>query len=303
MTGAMIQTIMLRGLPTRVVRSDLNHPVVQGNKLWKLKYHLIEAQKRSVKTLVTFGGAYSNHLVAMAYAASESGLASIGVVRGDELAMCPERWSHTLREAEAHGMVLHFVSRSDYRLKTNSEQVKLLLSSLDNPVVVPEGGSGPLAIKGVAEYIAEILETLVELPTHIFCPVGTGATLAGLIQAVDHLLWDCQILGVPVLKGLHGVKDDINQWLDEDEKLCRWLLLDQYHFGGYAKSTNHLRDFAIEFQQKYHIPLDKVYNAKSFYALNDWIKEGHISADDRPLVIHTGGLQGGVFGENDEFSN
>ncbi len=291
----VVEKINIHGVTVSVVRDDLNHPIVQGNKLRKLKYHLLEAKSLGIKTLVTFGGAYSNHLVATAYAAREAGFQSVGVVRGDELDKRPDLWSHTLQVAAGYDMSFLFVNRSDYRLKIEAEPVRTLLAQSPYKYVIPEGGSGVLAVKGVAELVDEWMAESIK-PSHVFCPVGTGGTLAGVIAGMAKHKLCCNILGTVVLKGLHGVKDDIKQLLGVHDGEVDWRLLNRYHFGGYAKHTSELAEFSIEFEQKHQIKLDKIYNSKSFFALTDMIEKGEITTEDKPLIIHTGGLQGGTFG-------
>ncbi len=299
----LVESFVCQNISCQVFRSDLNHPVIQGNKWYKLKYAIQKALDDKVSTLLTFGGAHSNHLLATAFAAKEAGLHVVGVVRGDELADRPDLWSRTLIQSKAHGMALVFVSRSDYRLKERSEPVQIQLQQHPNHMLINEGGTGPLAVKGVVDMMHDMAAQLTNPPTHLFCPVGTGGTLAGVVEGVAQLGWACQVCGVGVLKGLHGVKGDVLQWLTPAAGETEWSVLDQYHHGGYAKSTPALRQFAVDFQQTHGIPLDKIYNAKSFYAMNDWIKQGRISNHDRPMIIHTGGLQGGTFGATDEPSH
>ena len=287
------ETINILGVAVKVKREDLNHQVVQGNKLRKLKYNFIHANKHNFKTIVTFGGAYSNHLLATAYAAKCCGFASVGVVRGSELANTPSIWSETLNRCQQLGMQLEFVTRKAYRVKNASSEIKYLLSQLDHPFVIPEGGSNELALKGMAEMLVELAQQTSE-PTHIICPVGTGGTLAGLVQGVLSVNWQCKVLGVAVLKGLHDVENQVNQWLGSIEKQAPYEILSEYHGGGYAKNNPELVGFCLAFEQQHQIKLDKVYNSKSFYALAQLIKTGQITTKDRPLIVHTGGLQGGV---------
>ncbi len=289
-----IQSIELAGYEVLVKRDDLNHPLVQGNKLRKLKYNLQAAQQQACHTLVTFGGAYSNHLLATAYAAKQCGFKSIGVVRGNELANQPGIWSETLSNCQQFGMQLKFVSRADYRLKSASEPFSQIWSELDRPFLIPEGGSNQLAIKGVAELVNEIAEQCHPPPSHLICPLGTGGTLAGLALGVAQQNWECKVVGVAVLKGLHSVKSDLDQWLVEVDKKVDCTVLDDFHGGGYAKNTPELIRFSIAFAQQHGFKLDKIYNSKSFYALAQLLKNQQITAKDRPLIIHTGGLQGGA---------
>ncbi len=287
------QTIRVSGVEVVVKRDDLNHDVVQGNKFRKLKYNFIHANNKGHKTIVTFGGAYSNHLLATAYAAKACGFKVVGVVRGNELEHNPAIWSETLYRCKQLGMQLAFVSRSAYREKTENNEVKLLLSKLNQPLVIPEGGSNHRALQGMAELVVELKQQTHE-PTHIICPVGTGGTLAGLVQGVAALNWRCKVIGVGVLKGLHDVKKDVNQWLEGVNNAAGYDILDDFHAGGYAKNSEELIRFSVAFEQQHQIRLDKIYNSKSFYAMAQLIKSGQITAADRPLIIHTGGLQGGV---------
>src|SRR5690606_22130935 len=250
------------------------------------------------KTLITFGGAYSNHLVATAYAAKVNGFSSVGVVRGDELAARPDCWSSTLRQCQDYGMQLKFINRSNYRLKQNSPIVQEILTTIEGPFIIPEGGSNLAAIKGVAEWVIEMGQQLNATPSHIICPVGTGGTLAGIIVGCARNQWPCQVIGISVLKCLHSVKYDINQWLsfciDNENERLKWQINHQFHGGGYAKLKPEMIQFSRQFKRDYGIDLDKIYNVKSFYALDDLISQGEIKTNDRPLIIHTGGLQGGV---------
>lgn len=288
------QIIQILGVDVVIKRDDLNHDIVQGNKLRKLKYNILKAKQENAGAVVTFGGAYSNHLIATAFAAKESGLNAIGFVRGHELAEHTSNWSDTLNRCHRYGMQLIFLTRSEYRLKEKSQQVLNVVSSLKRPYVIPEGGSNRLALRGMAEMIEELSWQVKEQPTHIICPVGTGGTLAGLVQGVNKQQWHCKVLGVAVLKGLQDIKKQLKQWLGSDEKLPEYQVLDQYDGGGYAKNSQELIGFGIAFEQKTGIQLDKIYNTKSFYALAQLIKSGEITANDRPMIINTGGLQGGV---------
>lgn len=288
------QLIEMLGVRVMVKREDLNHPIVQGNKLWKLKYNLNAAQQQNAETVVTFGGAYSNHLLACAYAANQKGLQSVGVVRGDELQDNQAVWSETLHRCQEYGMRLIFVNRKQYRAKHNSRPVQQLLSTLKNVFVIPEGGSNQLAVAGVAAWVDKISEQLKQVPSHVICPVGTGGTLAGLIVGVTAHQWDSHVIGVAVLKATESEQKNVIQWISHLAETTTWELNGEFHGGGYAKSTPEMIRFGVSFTQQHDIPLDKIYNIKSFYALAQLIKSGQITARDHPLIIHTGGLQGGV---------
>ncbi|MFC3195107.1 1-aminocyclopropane-1-carboxylate deaminase/D-cysteine desulfhydrase [Marinicella sediminis] len=289
-----VEPIDVLGVRVLVKREDLNHPVVQGNKRRKLKYNLIKASHNPGQTVLTFGGAYSNHLLATAFAAQEQQLKAIGVVRGDELQHNHAIWSDTLYHCQRLGMVLTFISRSEYRQKEQGQTVKAMLRTTPDILVIPEGGSNDLAVKGVAELVTEI-DLQGHQPSHLICPVGTGGTLAGLVRGVGETGWNCEVIGVAVLKGLQTVNQDITQWLAGHKAARSWRVLHDYHCGGYAKSVPELARFSVAFAQQQGFELDKIYNSKAFYALAQMIKSGQLTAHDQPMIIHTGGLQGGTF--------
>lgn len=284
----------MSGVAVWVKREDLNHPIVQGNKLRKLKYNLIQAQQQNCRSLITFGGAFSNHLLAVAFAAKQHGFKSVGVVRGDELKNHPQKWSKTLNQAAKYGMQLHFISRSEYRKKQHSETFQKILSNTEQAYLLPEGGSNPLAVQGMAEMVDELL-TQMPPPEAVFCPLGTGASCAGIICGLAAQEINCKVYATAVLKGLHSVKDDIKQWTKHIKNPPKWQILHNYHCGGYAKSNSNLRKFSTDFTAKHDIPLDKIYNAKSFFALQNLIDQHIIKPKQSIAIIHTGGLQGGVF--------
>ncbi|MCW8869556.1 MAG: pyridoxal-phosphate dependent enzyme [Proteobacteria bacterium] len=293
-----VERIQWRGVTVRVKREDRNHPIVQGNKLHKLKYNLMAAKQQKAKTLVTFGGAYSNHLLATAFVAQQAGLNATGVVRGEELKHAEEQWSETLNQCRQLGMRLEFVSRADYRLKQQSEPIQHLLRDLGSYFIIPEGGSNPAAVQGVSEWLESIKEQFKLAPSHLICPVGTGGTLAGIIAGCGKNHWDCQIIGVAVLKGLQSVKYDVNQWLKQSNPGLKrspdWSITSDYCGAGYARLSADMKQFGARFKTQHGIALDKIYNVKSFFALDNMLKKGLIKSHHRPMIIHTGGLQGGI---------
>ena len=262
-----------------IKREDLTHPEISGNKYRKLKYNFIEAEKQGFKKLITFGGAFSNHIAATAYAAQRFGFQSIGIIRGQELAT--QDLNPTLQTAQDFGMQLHFVSRAEYRLRHEVEYLQQLQQQYPQAFIIPEGGSNSLAIQGTQEILSpDDLENY----DVICCAVGTGGTLAGIIESSsDHQ----HILGFSALKG-DFLKQDIQQWTDKSN----WSLTDAYCGGGYAKTTPELLKFIQNFEQKYQIPLEHIYTGKMIMGLLDLIQHNHFPAHTRILAIHTGGLQG-----------
>ena len=269
-------------LPIDVLRLDLLHPVVSGNKWFKLSCHLQQAREENIDTIVTFGGAFSNHIVATAAAAQMEGLKSIGIIRGEE----PSLLSHTLKKAMEFGMSLFFTSRTAYQQKKIPHEV-IAQFGKDKLLVIPEGGYGSLGKLG-AEEIIELVP--IHQYTHIMLAVGTGTTLSGLVEkASTHQ----KIVGVPVLKNATSLRSEINALLSQ-EKQNAFSLIEDYHFGGYAKKTPELLSFMNHFYEITGIPTDFLYTAKTFYAVIDLFKKNYFNSGDKILLIHTGGLQGNL---------
>lgn len=269
-----------------VKREDLLHPHISGNKFRKLKYNILEAKKLQKKALLTFGGAFSNHIAATAAAGKEYGFATIGVIRGEEL-VNKIGDNPTLMFAQQCGMQLKFVTRDEYRLKTDAEFIKKLEAEFGDFYLVPEGGTNELAVKGCEE----ILLPEDQWFTHVACAVGTGGTISGLIRSAFP---GQEVLGFPALKG-EGLSDDICKFVPQRN----WRLVTDYHFGGYGKVTEELIVFINDFFDKTGIPLDPVYTGKLFFGVIDLIHKGYFPDNSHILLIHTGGLQG-IAGMNRE---
>jgi 1-aminocyclopropane-1-carboxylate deaminase len=267
------------GIRLLIKREDQNHPFVSGNKWWKLKYNLEEALKTGEATLLTLGGSYSNHIYATAAAAHELGFKSIGIIRGEEtLPLNP-----TLSFAKASGMQLHYVSREAYRNKAEASFIEQLHNQFGDFYLIPEGGTNELAVNGCAEFAKQINK---ETEFNYLClPVGTGGTIAGMIEGLDE---SKKIIGFPVLKGAQFLEEEIKKYTSKKN----WKLVYDYHFGGYAKVTNELMEFMNEFENQFSIPLDPIYTAKMMFGIMDLIKKNFFEAGSTILVIHTGGLQG-----------
>lgn len=282
------------GIRLLVKREDLNHPAVSGNKWWKLKYNLLEAQKTGA-TLLTFGGAYSNHIYATAAACAQCNIGSIGIIRGE--AVLP--LNPTLRFAADHGMRLHYLNRSAYREKHTAHFIRELHEKFGSFYLVPEGGSNLLAVRGCAEFAAQEFRDIGF--DHAVLAVGTGGTMAGIICGLKE---DKNVIGVSVLKNGAFLSEDISRMASGfgraasgkfkiSRKLPRWSLLTDYHYGGYAKDTPALLDFIHEMGTGWNLPLDRVYTAKALHALMCEVKGGAFRRGDTVLFLHTGGLQAG----------
>ena len=266
-------------LQVYVRRLDLLPGAVTGNKYFKLKYNLEMASNERHRTLLTFGGAYSNHILATAEAGAAKGFKTIGVIRGEEL---EGRWkaNPTLNSAAAAGMAFHFVSRSEYREKTQPHFIAQLKARFGPFYLLPEGGTNELAVQGTAE----ILEPGDSDFHFVACAVGTGGTLAGLVRSATE---NQQILGFPVLKD-ESLKKDICSFVSENG----WKLVTDYHFGGYAAVDENLVNFINDFRSETGIPLDPVYTGKLFFGMVDLIKKDAFTPNSNLLIIHSGGLQG-----------
>ncbi len=279
-----------------VKRDDLIHPQISGNKWRKLKYNLQAAKQQQQKRLLTFGGAYSNHIAATAAAGKIFGFETIGVIRGELV----KPLNPTLSIALELGMRLVSVKRKAYR-QEKTEIAAGLQNELGKCYVIPEGGSNTLAVKGCAEIIAEISEQLGgELPDYICVSCGTGGTAGGLVTGLNGM----SLLKVyPALKG-DFLKDEINSliWEAVEKKYNNWQLVTDYHFGGYTKWNQELIDFINTFYKKFSIQLDPIYTGKLFYGVWNDIEKGKFKDGSTIVVIHTGGLQG-IAGFNQRFGD
>ncbi len=266
-------------------RDDLLHPLVSGNKWRKLTYNLLEAERQGANTLLTFGGAYSNHLYATAAAGQVFGFQTIGVVRGDELAGKP--LNPTLTFCQQQGMRFHFVDRATY-LRAEEPTFQAELQERFGPCyIVPEGGTNALAIQGTAEIVPEVYNQLGSWPVAVACAVGTGGTLAGLIETAPASV---QLLGVSALK---VPKQTDAYFVGLPAKLPPNVrLLTDYHHGGYARTTPELLHFIRHFERRTGILLEQVYTGKLLFALYDLARQDYFPDQATVVAIHTGGLQG-----------
>jgi 1-aminocyclopropane-1-carboxylate deaminase len=283
-----LESIHTTWLPDRIqaamLRLDKIHPEVSGNKWFKLKYNIEAAiaQLRSM-LLITFGGAYSNHIAATAVACKEAGIPCMGIIRGEQ----PPVLSHTLQTAATNGMDLTFVTREDYRHKYSAATGYSGLAQLKHTYIIPEGGHNALGAKGCEE-ILSIFPT-VDF-THILCAAGTGTTLAGLINsALPHQ----QVIGIPVLKGAQYLEKEVSDLLHPANSV-HWELLYDYHGGGYAKKSPALIDFINSFYAATGIPTDIIYTGKLVMAFRELVHQGYFPDNSKVLLIHTGGLQGNL---------
>ena len=275
------QHIEYRHQRISIKRLDLIHPQISGNKFFKLKYNLLAARQQGFEKVLTFGGAYSNHIAATAFAAHQFGFQSLGMIRGEELAQRP--LNPTLATAQQFGMQLEFISRNAYRQKDQPDFLQRLQQQYPDFYLIPEGGTNALAVQGCREIlVAE--DAQFDL---ICCAVGTGGTLAGLIEASQQ---HQQLLGFSALKG-----DFLTQEVAQLTTKRNWRILDDYCCGGYAKTTPELIQFIQTFEQRYNIPLEQVYTGKMLRGIFDLIDQDKIGPDQKILLIHTGGLQGRAF--------
>lgn len=273
------------GVRVWIKREDQNHPFISGNKWWKLKYNLEEASRQGKNTLLTFGGAYSNHLYATAAAAHELGFKSIGVVRGEETLPL----NSTLRFVKEKGMMIHYVSRERYRNKSSIEFIQQLHDEWGDFYLIPEGGTNEFAVKGCAEF-GELLSKRDD--DYLCLPVGTGGTMAGIIKGMKGKK---EIVGFPVLRDGDFLRGEIQRLESDTNLYSNWKLINDYHFGGYAKTTPTLMQFISAFELKHNIPLDQVYTGKMMAGIFELVQKGYFKRGATVLAIHTGGLQGRSF--------
>lgn len=267
------------GVRVLLKRDDLIHPEVPGNKWRKLKYNIATAREQGFETLLTFGGAYSNHIRATAAVGTYFGFRSIGVIRGEEhLPLNP-----SLQYAVSRGMRLTYLDRTTYRAKTSDAVIEALHREYGDFYLIPEGGTNADALRGCAELSVEI-DASVDV---VFCAVGTGGTLAGLAAGARPDLW---VVGVPVLKGGAFLEDDIRQLQEQvyGTRTGSWRLESDYHFGGYAKRTPELDDFIDDFEERHGLRLDWVYEAKMMYALFDQVARHKFPSGSTVVALISG---------------
>lgn len=264
-----------------MLRLDLLHPIISGNKWYKLKYNISRAIAEGKDTILSFGGAYSNHLIATAAAAQQAGLRSIGMVRGLH---AQEERTTVLQQCAAMGMTLHFLSREDYNRKNEPLFLQELANRFHQPFIIPEGGAneeGRLGAGTIAQLIPEDY-------THVCLSVGTATTLIGIRNSLP---LSQRVMGFAPMKGGTYLNEHIKDHLFP-EKNANWTLTDWYHFGGFGKVTSRLYEFMGIFHADYGFPLDKVYTAKMMFGIKDLIQEDIFDRDAKILCIHTGGLTG-----------
>ena len=267
-----------------IKRDDLIHPIISGNKWRMLKYNLKHAQEHSYQGILSFGGAFSNHIHALAYASQQAGLKSIGVIRGE-----PSYQSNpTLQQVQKWGMALHFVSKEEYRKRHQNDYLVQLQEQFPNFYIVPEGGSNLLALPGVGEVIEELNQELSF--DHIMLPVGSGGTISGLIAADKG---EHNILGVGVLKQSEYLIEQISHWLNKTNcNYTNWQLLTEFHGGGYGKFNSEAAAKVCQLSHHFQVPFEPIYSGKMLLALFSLIEQGYFAPKSRIVLIHTGGLQG-----------
>ncbi|WP_262904424.1 pyridoxal-phosphate dependent enzyme [Polaribacter porphyrae] len=266
-----------------IKREDKIHPYVSGNKFRKLKYNLAEAKHQQKNTLLTFGGAFSNHIVATAVAGNLNGFKTIGIIRGEELGTNLQKTlskNTTLQKAYENGMTFEFISRVEYRSKSKLEFMNRLKERFGNFYLIPEGGTNEFAIRGCEEILTKEDSKF----DYICSAIGTGGTIAGLINASKN---NQKVLGFPALKG-NFLQNDIKQYVKNNN----WSLQRDYHFGGYAKYNQDLIRFINSFKTETGILLDPIYTGKMIFGIIDLVEKNHFKKGSKILAIHTGGIQG-----------
>jgi 1-aminocyclopropane-1-carboxylate deaminase len=262
-----------------IKREDQIHPYISGNKFRKLKYNLHQAKAENKDTLLTFGGAFSNHILAVAAAGKEQKFKTIGIIRGEELVFKINE-NPTLQKAQEFGMQFEFVDREMYSTKREDSYLEKLKQKFDDFYLIPEGGTNELAVKGCEEILNEDDFEF----DYICCAIGTGGTISGIINCSKS---SQQVLGFPALKG-NFLYEDIRKFVKRDN----WKLISDYHFEGYGKVTSELISFINDFKMKYDVPLDPIYTGKMVFGVIDLVQKNYFPSGSKVLLIHTGGLQG-----------
>ncbi|MBQ4812142.1 1-aminocyclopropane-1-carboxylate deaminase [Pseudoalteromonas luteoviolacea] len=263
-----------------VKRDDLLHPTIQGNKWRKLKHNLLELKRRKNDALLTFGGPFSNHVYATAMASKLFNIPAHIIVRGPQL----DLQNPTLRLAKACGVHLHAVTRLEYRQRYDNKYLEDLANQYPNTYIVPEGGSNQFALQGCQELAQSLPES-----DYVCCAVGSGGTLAGLLNGIPK---STQLLGFCVLKGAEYLQAEVLK-LNPTAATCNnWQLLHDFHDGGYGKFGAPLWDFCQMMKRTHNLPLEPIYTGKMMFGLWQLIEKGYFPANSKIVAIHTGGLQG-----------
>lgn len=276
-----------KSITLSVKRDDLLHPDISGNKWRKLKHNLLYAEANNKDHLLSFGGAFSNHIHALAAACNHFQFKATGIIRGENhYASNP-----TLSQAQQWGMQLQFVDRKTYRLKEQTEYLHTLQTQYPNAYIIPEGGSNNLAIPGVEEVVTELMQQSTQPIDHLFTATGSAGTMSGLISGILKHSHATQVHGIAVLKNAHYLEQSVVNFVPQAEQL-NWYLHTNFHEGGYGKISPALATFCRQFVDQTQIPIEPIYTGKMFYALWQLIEQGYFSAGTHIVALHTGGLQG-----------
>ena len=282
-------------LKVKVLRLDAQHKHIGGNKLYKLYYNLLEAKAQNKKTLLTFGGAYSNHLRATAFAARKLGFESIAIIRGEE----QKELNPVLGFCKQQNMQLHYISRSQYRDKYNTEFLKQLEKEFGNFFLIPEGGSNTLAIKGTSTIVDIAIKLIKENINYFLLGIGTGGTTAGIINGVFENNLKSKVAAISALKGGDFLRNDIEKLLQDfysqdEEKtesaMKNLILRTEFHEGGYAKKSDRLMEFITEFHQQNDFTIEPIYTGKTFFAVQELVKANFFEKNSTIVIVHTGGV-------------
>lgn len=271
----------------KIKRDDIIHPIISGNKWRKLKYNLLHAkQEQNINGVLSFGGCYSNHIHALAFACFEQNIPCVGIIRGEE----EYADNFTLSWAKHWGMKLYFVDRKTYRRRHDSDYLSELQQQFPHYFIIPEGGTNKLAIAGVSEIITELRQQT-NFDT-LITPVGSGGTLAGLIAGDELNNITHKILGIAVLKNAEYLEDEIKCLSPAAITHNKWQLLTKFHRGGYAKFSSSDATRIVEFNKVTGVDFEPVYSGKMILAFLDLLEQGYFTHGERIVLLHTGGMQG-----------
>lgn len=282
-----------KSLTVKVLRLDAQHPHIGGNKLYKLYYNLVEAKKQNKKQLLTFGGAYSNHLRATAFAANQLGLKSIGIIRGEE----QKTLNPVLTFCKKQNMHLHYVSRTEYREKNTNAFIEKIHQKFDDFYFIPEGGSNSLAIKGTSHIAQTAFDLIPSTIDYFALAIGTGGTTAGILNGIQET--KSKVLAVSALKGGEFLREDIKKMLtnfyknttqNTEKNLSNLILETNFHEGGYAKKSERLQHFIEEFNQNNDFKIEPIYTGKVFFAVEELARNNFFEEGTTIVLIHTGGI-------------